>query len=271
MLFRSGYTQSNGAFEVILNPVNACLYPESTILPSEKMFLLCGGVIGSSLNVTPLNFGGGEIIEDGVTQSLTSVSEEEIDYVLNPELPSSARSFLFPTTCGLLAEDDWDITDAFKILISPRSEDFYTFNVSYVENLLVGRVTQIGKLQWSNHNYVTEDKSKIVTDNWGLMSLSKRRVAKKIDCEIVVEPRSGETIVDAIGNTLKFFAFLRGSVNVFILNNKDILNADLNAFTEIPYGDAVTGMIRSCTISDFSAEKAVVKVTIASIPTGYKV
>ena len=267
----SGYTKSDGNFEAVITPANAQIYPELVFLPEEKMYLFCGGVIGSSLTITPLNFGGGEIISGGVSKTLGESGDHEVDYILNPELPSPARSFLFPTSFGLASEINWSITDAFNVLVESILSDFTIYHASYIENIYLGRITKVGKLQWSNHNFVTEDRSKIVTDVWGMMTLSKRRVSKKIDCDVVITPREGETIVDAIGNTLKFFSFLRGSINVFILNNTGIMEAEYNNILEVPYGDVVTGIIKSCSISDFSASKAVLKVTIASIPTGYRV
>lgn len=266
----AGYTESYGTYTASINPGEANDYPELTLMPQEKLTLLCNGVVGSQLSVQTMNFAGGTI--SGSTKTVIMVqTNPEIDFLINPELPSNAKAFLYSANAGLSSEDDWQIADAFKFSITPTSSAFSAGNKAFIENAFLGRLNYIGKSQWTNHNLSTNDRSRVTIDDWGVATVSKRRVSKDITGEVIITPDIGKSIATKIVTILKFLMYIRGSINVFILSNQDIKSVSNNVLTEIAYADTVTAMLKDFKISNISASKAVVNITISTIPTGYRV
>lgn len=266
----AGFTESYGTYTAVINPGEANDYPELTIMPQEKLTLLCNGVVGSQLSIQTLNFAGGTISGTTKTATITQ-TDPEIDFLINPELPSNAKSFVYSANSGLDSEDNWQIADAFKFSISPTSSEFSAGNKAFIENAFLGRLSYIGKSQWTNHNFSTNDRSTITIDDWGVATVSKRRVSKDITGEVIITPDEGKSIATKIFTVLKFLMYLRGSINVFILSNQNLKAVSNNTLTEIPYEDTLTGLIKDFKISNISASKAVVNITISTIPSGYRV
>lgn len=265
----AGYTESRGNFSASILPAENSFSPELVLMPKERLYLLCNGVIGSNLSISSRAYNNSII--DGSTQSVVLPDDStEIDYVLNPELPSKARSFLYNAMSGLNSNLDWAIADSFKFDITATNSTFFSGAVSFIENALVGRLARIGISQWTNLQFSTSDRSKVVIDYWGVASLSRRRISKTVTGEIVITPDPGKTITTKIDQISKFLNYLRGSINVFVLSNKDISSTDF-VLDEVAYEDVITGILKTCKIDSISGNRAIVKVSIDTVPTGYKV
>lgn len=267
----AGFTESfQSPLDATIDMAAGTIEPELILLPIERLFLLCSGITGASLSVNALNYGGSSITGSNKALMLSPIDTDSLDFTLNPELLSTAQSFLYPALAGLAAETNSSITESFRVEITPVDSAIIPQRTCFAENILVGRLTRIGNLQWSNHKFDTMDRSKIDTDAWGIMSMSKRRVSKAVNCEVILEAIDTD-IVSTLSNVYHLLAYLRGQVNSFILTNQKIELTSDYSLNEIDYADVITGILKTFSISDIYKDKALLSMTIESIPTGYKV
>lgn len=268
----SGYTESWGVLSggLVISQYSDNI--DKIVAPQEMLFMLLNGVVGSSVTVDAYNYADSQLA--GAIKTATVVTESfpnmDIGSVLNPELPSVAKSFLYSVVMGSSANTDVLVADSTRFGVAPYNNAFSSSGVVFTENIFLGRLSHIGNMQWSNHKYSVSDRSKIVTDAWGNMSLSKRRVARTVDCEVKITPKQGETIAERLNLVYRYLLAIRGTVNTFIMNNAEISFATQYQLYDIPYVDVVTGILKSAKISGISGTHATVSITIESIPTAYE-
>lgn len=262
----SGFTESVGAFSGVLTIADITNTPELLLMPQETLYLLSHGVIANNLTVQSVSYSGQVIAQDTIT--IPESSQSEPDYIVSPELPSRAKTFIYPSLCGTDSENNNAVTDRFSFAFTPTTTAFSNTGKVFVEGIIPGRLSYIGITQWTDYNTQALDRSKFTEDNFGVVSISRRSGSKQLVCKIILH---AEDIADKIYHVERLLMSLRGTLNYFIPTNVELKSLPHNELSEIAYSDIFPAIIKTHQVSDVSYRSAVLTLTVETVPTGYRV
>lgn len=154
---------------------------------------------------------------------------------------------------------------------------------TYCSGCFLGAWSYLGITQWTEHKKQLNDYSTTDTDTYGTYTLSKRRMGRTYNAEVLLTARKGASpndydyrLTDVIASVEGLLLSLFGTVNGFYFNNSDIGVPNLTNCTDqtdklvsIVTNDLIVGVLVSFNIENISIDTAVLRLSVNSVPNQY--
>ena len=249
-----GYTwSSNGTIDVTIKPTktmqDSSFFGDGVV--ASPTYLILSDLVGGAVTVSIMD--SSSVVLSTETITLDHSMAMVPDWFFNPELPGISRNTIIRP---------FDIsTGAYKVRvqITPPSDDIPTKRAG-IGGFYFGRATKVGQTKQSDISFSFNDLSKLTEDDWGHVSLSKGRVAKKIDASVFVETSKADAV-------FKILQHVRSTPTFFFFSNN--LEGAIVPGTIISNLTSIMGLVTQSSQGRENARKTEMSLTIEAIPTSF--
>ena len=190
---------------------------------------------------------------------------------------------------------DPELTDLTKaITVSTLATHSFGWSISlpatnalstYCTGCYLGSWSYIGRTQWTDHKKSVNDYSRQEQDERGNYSLSKKRTGRTYSAEVILTTRKDAVLGDydyditsLCASVVQLLRTCLGTPMAFYFNNQDIgcpwipHNVPLDEGTPVLLNnsDIIVGILQNCEITDIQGNRAVLKMSVNSVPNEYQ-
>lgn len=221
------------------------------LVPSPT-YLILYDLVGSEVSITVMDYNSNILSTE--TVELNTDNPMVPDWFFNPELPGVSRNTI------IRPFDNYSGAYKVRVQITSSSEDYVTTKRAGLGGCYIGRATYVGQTQQDKLTFGFVDLSSVSEDEWGQISVNKRRVAKKIDANVFVPTKNADS-------AFKLIQHVRSTPNFFLFSNN--LEAIITQGTVISGLTSIMGLVTNSSQGRDTARSTAMSVTIEAIPTAF--
>ena len=194
-------------------------------------------------------------------------------------------------TDGITDPESSDLNTAATMSLNNPAFFNFTINKSaktistWCAGAYTGSWSYIGRTQWINHKKQANDYSTQEQDQWGNYTLKKGRVGRTYSAEVVITARKDasdgqydSSFLTTLFSVHQLLISTLGKCSAFYFNNQDIgcpwishNTPSAGALIKLVDSDIIVGVLQSFEISEITSSKAILKLSVSSVPNMYGV